>query len=91
MPALIILMIVTTVGIIILGYFIVSHLDKYLNENKKRTEKEKKEASCVTLTTNMTDEELIEHIRKYEKHCKNAYITLYQNKEELSSELFDKK
>ena len=43
------------------------------------------------LTTDMTDEELIKNIRTYEKKRGEAYITLYQDDDELYDELFDGK
>ena len=36
----------------------------------------------------MTDEELVEEIRTYQKKHGNVHITLYQDKNELYDELF---
>ena len=75
------------------GFFVMNSLDKFLDENRKRIEQEEKEKepSCVMLTTDMTDEELIKNIRTYEKQRGDAYITLYQDEDELYHELFDGK
>ena len=88
-----ILLVVSVFGMMVFGFFIMKRLDKFLDENIKRIEQEekKKEPRCVMLTTDMTDEELIKNIRTYEKQRGDAYITLYQDEDELNDELFDEK
>ena len=88
-----ILLVVAVLGVMVFGFFVMKRLDKFLDENRKRIEQEEKEKepSCVMLTTDMTDEELIKNIRTYEKRRGDAYITLYQNEQELYDELFDRK
>ena len=88
-----IILVVAVLGVMVFGFFVMKRLDKFLDENRKRIEQEeKKEApSCVMLTTDMTDEELIKNIRTYEKQRGDAYITLYQDEDELYDELFDGK
>ena len=88
-----IILVVAVLGVMVFGFFVMKRLDKFLDENRKRIEQEKKEKepSCVMLTTDMTDEELIKNIRTYEKQRGDAYITLYQDEDELYNELFDGK
>ena len=88
-----IILVVAVLGIMVFGFFVMKRLDKFLDENRKRIEQEEKEKepSCVMLTTDMTDEELIKNIRTYEKKRGDAYITLYQDEDELYDELFDGK
>ena len=88
-----IILVVAVLGVMVFGFFVMKRLDKFLDENRKRIEQEKKEKepSCVMLTTDMTDEELIKNIRTYEKQRGDAYITLYQDEDELYHELFDGK
>ena len=88
-----IILVVAVLGVMVFGFFVMKRLDKYLDENRKRIEQEEKEKepSCVMLTTDMTDEELIKNIRTYEKQRGDAYITLYQDEDELYDELFDGK
>ena len=88
-----IILVVVVLGVMVFGFFVMKRLDKFLDENRKRIEQEEKEKepSCVMLTTDMTDEELIKNIRTYEKQRGNAYITLYQDEDELYDELFDGK
>ena len=88
-----IILAVAVLGVLVFGFFVMKCLDKFLLENRKRIEQEEKEKepSCVMLTTDMTDEELIKNIRTYEKQRGDAYITLYQDEDELYDELFDGK
>ena len=88
-----IILVVAVLGVMVFGFFVMKRLDKFLDENRKRIEQEekKKEPSCVMLTIDMTDEELIKNIRTYEKQRGDAYITLYQDEDELYDELFDGK
>ena len=80
-------------GVLVFGFFVMKRLDKFLFENRKRIEQEEKEKEplCIMLATDMTDEELIKNIRTYEKQRGDAYITLYQNEQELYDELFEGK
>ena len=88
-----IILVVAVLGVMVFGFFVMKRLDKFLYENRKCIEQEEKEKepSCVMLTTDMTDEELIKNIRTYEKKRGDAYITLYQDEDELYDELFDGK
>ena len=88
-----IILVVSVLTVMVFGFFIMKRLDKFLDENRKRIEQKKKEKapSCVMLTTDMTDEELVKNIRTYEKQHGDAYITLYQDEDELYDELFDGK
>ena len=87
------ILVAAVLGVTVFGFFVMKRLDKFLDENRKRIEQEKKEKEprCIMLTTDMTDEELIKNIRTYEKQRGDAYITLYQDEDELYDELFDGK
>jgi len=88
-----IILVVAVLGVMVFGFFVIKRLDKFLDENRKHIEQEEKEKepSCVILTTDMTDEEIIKNIRTYEKQHGDAYITLYKDEDELYDELFDGK
>ena len=88
-----IILVVAVLGVMVFGFFVMKRLDKFLDENRKRIEQEEKEKEprCIMLTTDMTDEELIKNIRTYEKQRGDAYITLYQDEDELYDGLFDGK
>ena len=74
-----IILVVAVLGVMVFGFFVMKRLDKFLDGNRKRIEQEEKEKepSCVMLTTDMTDEELIKNIRTYEKQRGDDYIILY--------------
>lgn len=88
-----IILVVSVLGVMVFGFFVMKRLDKFLDENRKRIEQEekRKEPHCVMLTTDMTDDELVKRIRTYEKKHGDAHITLYQDEDELYDELFDGK
>ena len=88
-----IILAIAVFGTMFFGFFVMDSLDKFLDENRKRIEKEekKKELSGVILTGDMTDEAPIKNSRTYKKQRGEAYITLYQVKVELFDELFDGK
>ena len=73
-----IILVVAVLGVMVFGFFVMKRLDKYLDENRKRIEQEEKEEgpSCVMLTTDMTDEELIKNIRTYETAWGRLYRLL---------------
>ena len=85
MVVLDIILVVAVLGVMVFGFFVMKRLDKFLDENRKRIEQEekKKEPSCVMLTADMTDEEIIKNIRTYEKQRGVAYIAFYQDEDEL--------
>ncbi len=88
-----IILTVSVLGVMIFGFFIMKHLDKFLDENRKYIEQaeQKKEPNRVMLTADMTDNELIKRIRTYEKKHGGAHITLYRDEAELYAELLDGK
>ncbi len=88
-----IILVISVLGVMVFGFFLMKRLDKFLDENRKRIEQEEKnkEPRCVMLTTDMTDKEILEHIRTYEKKHGDANITIYQDEAELYDELFDGK
>lgn len=68
-------------GVFVLGYFLMARLDKFLDENRKAIEKEneKKEPSCVMLTEELTDEEIIEEIRRFRSKHEGTRIMIYDS------------
>jgi hypothetical protein len=88
-----IILAIAVFGAMFFGFFVMNSLDKFLDENRKRIEKEekKKELSGVILTGDMTDEAPIKNSRTYKKQRGDAYINLYQDEDELYNELFDGK
>ena len=85
MVVLDIILVVSVFGVMVFGFFVMKRFDEFLDENRKRTKQEKKEKepSCVMLTTDLTDEELIKNIRTYERQHGDAHITLFQDEDDL--------
>jgi len=76
-----ILLIIVVLGAFVYGYFLMGRLDKFLEENRKAIEKEseKTEPSCVMLTEEVSEEELMEEVRRFRKKHKGARVMLYDN------------
>ena len=83
-----IILAIAVFGAMFFGFFAMNSLDKFLDENRKRIEKEEKKKE---LTGDMTDEAPIKNSRTYKKQRGDAYINLYQDEDELYNELFDGK
>ena len=83
-----IILVVAVLGVMVFGFFVMKRLDKFLDENRKRIEKEEKKKE---LTGDMTDEAPIKNSRTYKKQRGDAHINLYQDEDELYNELFDGK
>jgi len=83
-----IILAIAVFGAMFFGFFVMNSLDKFLDENRKRIEKEekKKELSGVILTGDMTDEAPIKNSRTYKKQRGDAYIAIYQDEDELYNE-----
>ncbi len=65
------ILITVVLAAVVVGFFVMARLDKFLLKNRKsiKKEKETREPSRVVLTENLTDEEIIEEIKRFrEKH-----------------------
>lgn len=83
-----IFLILSVIVVFISGYFIMTILDKFLNENCKIIEKlnQKKEPFCVMLTEQLSDEEIAEEVRRFRSKHKNIRIILYDSSNTKFSE-----
>ena len=61
----------------VFGFHLMTKLDKFLDVNRKAIEKENEscEPSCVMLANSLTDEEILEEIRRFRKH----HVLLYDS------------
>lgn len=61
------------------AYFLMTQLDKFLEENRKtmKKEDEKREPSCVMLTGEVSDEEIVEELRRFRNRHNETCIILY--------------
>ena len=62
-----IVLIISVLGIFVLGFFLMARLDKFLDENRRaiEMENEKREPSCVILTEEMSDEEIAAEVKRF--------------------------
>lgn len=76
-----ILFVIAAVGIVLYGYFLMNKLDKFLDENRRAIEKESeiKEPSCIMLTEDVSDEELIEEVRRFQSKHGEIRMILYDS------------
>lgn len=83
-----IILIISVLGVFVFGYFLMARLDKFLEENRKAIEKEeeKKEPSCVMLTEEMSDEDIVEEVKKFRETHKGTRIILYDSSDTELSE-----
>ncbi len=65
----------------VFGFYLMTKLDKFLDENRKAIEKENesREPSCVMLTNSLTDEEIFEEIRRFRKRHEDINVLLYDS------------
>ncbi len=86
-----ILLILSVLGVFVFGYFLMAHLDKFLDENRKAIEKgnEKKEPSCIVLTEEMSDEEIAEEVRRFREKHESTLVVLYDRNDTGLSESMD--
>ena len=85
-----IVLVVSVLGVFVFGYFLMTRLDKFLNENRKAIEKEneKKEPTCVLLTEEMSDEEIVTEIKRFRDKHAGARLVLYDSTDtELSDSI----
>ncbi len=85
-----IILILAMSGVSTFVLYLMTKLDKFLDENRKEIEKENKgrEPSCVMLTHSLTDEEIMEEIRRFRSRCEESYILLYDSSQiELPEEM----
>ena len=76
-----ILLILAISGVFVFGFYLMGKLDKFLDENRKAIEKENesREPSCVLLTDSLTDDEILEEIRRFRKCHEDINVLLYDS------------
>ena len=76
-----IILILAMSGVFGFGFYLMTKLDKFLDENRKAIEKENEscEPSCVMLTNSLTDEEILEEIRRFRKRREDINVLLYDS------------
>lgn len=61
------------------GFLLMKKIDGFIDENKKAVEDETEniEPSCVMLTDEISDEEIVEELRRFRKSHKKTCIVIY--------------
>ena len=86
-----IVLVVSVLSVFVFGCFLMTRLDKFLDENRKAMEKEneKKEPSCVLLTEELSDEEIVIEVKRFRDKHASARIVLYDSTDTELSESMD--
>ena len=86
-----IILIISVLGVFVFGYFLMTRLDKFLDENRKtiENENENREPSCVMLTEEMSDEEIATEVKRFRDKHASARIVLYDSADTELSEGMD--
>ena len=83
-----IILVISVPGVFVFGYFLMARLEKFLDENRKAIEKdnEKREPSCVMLTEEMSDEDIVVEVKKFRETHEGTRIILYDSSDTELSE-----
>lgn len=83
-----IILIVSVLGVMIFGFFIMKRLDEFLEQNRKAIQKERKEIEPFYMTFEPDTDEMVivKEIDKFKKKHKNAKIIIYDDSE---TDVFD--
>ena len=75
--------VIVLLGFFVLGSFLMGRVDRFLEENRKSIakEQEKQEPACVCLSDNLTEEEMLEEIRRFRKTHKETVVLLCDSRE----------
>lgn len=86
-----ILLIIAVLGVFVYGYFLMGRLDKFLDDNRKAIakESEKREPSCIMLTESISDDEIIEEVKRFRSKHKGTKIMLYDSEDTDLSEYME--
>lgn len=73
------LLLAAVFAVFVFVYFLMAKLDKYLSVNRKSIDKEdeKAEPSCIMITEDASEEEVLEEMRSFRQKHKNMRILVY--------------
>lgn len=89
----VIIPILILLGFLVLGYILMSRLDKFLEQNRNaiKTENEKQSPSCVMLSGELSDEELAEELMRFRNQHEDARVLLFSSSDPTFSKMADRK
>lgn len=72
------LLIAAVLGSVVFGYYLMGQLERFLNESPDMMEREseQRQPSCIMLTEDVPDEELLREIRDFRKRHTGVRIML---------------
>lgn len=81
-----VLLAIVLVAFWVYGYFLMKKLDCFLADNRKaiQTENEKIESSHIMLTNNLSDEEIMDEIRRFREKHENVKILICDDIDETN-------
>lgn len=70
------ILLVAMLSVFIFGFYMMKRLDSFLEENDQRIQKENetKEPSCVILTNELSDEEIMKEIQRF--RARHAFMNI---------------
>lgn len=73
-----VLLLAVVLGAFVGGYFLMGKLEQILDENRKAIEKEseKKEPTCIMLTEELSEEEIVEEVKSFRAKHRGIRIVL---------------
>lgn len=88
-----IILVITVLGVMCVGLFVIKQLDRsiYKDNSPPEQEENEKESSYIVLTADMRDDELLKLIRTYESKHGNTYMALCQKDSKLYDQLFSER
>lgn len=83
-----VIILISVLLIFLFGFYIARKMDRLLEEDyiDIQKENEAKEPSCVMLTDEMTEDEMIQEIRQFRAKHKDVKILIYSDIEEKNIE-----
>lgn len=86
-----VILIVTMLGVTVFGYFLMKHLDKFLDANRRQTDDAsgRRSRTAVMLTADLSDEALVERIRTYQAQNGDVRIVLCPDSDDENCGQYD--
>lgn len=83
-----IVLVLAILAVFLYGFYLMKKLDRFLDENRKTIMKENEcsEPSCIMLTEPLTDEEMVEEIRRFRNRHEEICVVLYNSPPKEMSE-----
>ncbi len=86
-----IMLIVSLLGVIIFGFFIMKRLDAFLEQNRKAVEEKNRkcEPHYIIFDADASEEDIIKEIDEFRKKHKNTKIVVYDSDDTYAPEFME--